>query len=43
MEHHATGFSPNMMMLGMEVFMPIDILMHTAGEHYRDENPAGYV
>ena len=34
MEHHATGFSANMMMLGMEVFTPIDILMHTAGEHY---------
>ena len=27
----------------MEVFTPIDILMRTAGEHYRDENPAGYV
>ena len=43
MEHRATGFSANMMMLGMEVFKPIDILMRTAGEHYRDENPAGYV
>ena len=43
MEHRATGFSANMMMLGMEVFTPIDILMRTAGEHYRDENPAGYV
>ena len=43
MEHRATRFSANMMMLGMEVFTPIDILMHTAGEHYRDENPAGYV
>ena len=42
MEHHATGFSANMMMLGMEVFTPIDILMRTAGEHYRNENPAGY-
>ena len=30
-------------MLGMEVFTPIDILMRTAGEHYWDENPAGYV
>ena len=27
MEHCATGFSANMMMLGMEVFTPIDILM----------------
>ena len=43
MEHRVTGFSVNMMMLGIEVFTPIDILMHTAGEHYWDENPAGYV
>ena len=43
MEHHATGFSANMMMLGVEVFTPIDILMRTASEHYQDENPAGYV
>ena len=43
MEHRATGYSANMMMLGMEVFQPIDILMRTAGEHFRDENPAGYV
>ena len=43
MEHHVMGFSANMMMLGMEVFKPIDILMHTSGEHYRDENPVGYV
>ena len=43
MEHRATGFSANMMMLGMEVFTPIDILMCTAGEYYWDENPAGYV
>ena len=43
MEHCATGFSANMMMLDMEVFTPIDILMHTAGEHYQDKNPAGYV
>ena len=43
MEHCATGFSANMMMLGMEVFTPIDILMCTACEHYQDENPAGYV
>ena len=43
MEHRAIGFSANMMMLGMEMFTPIDILMRTAGEHYWDENPAGYV
>ena len=43
MEHRATGYSANMMMLGMEVFQPIDILMGTAGEHFHDENPAGYV
>ena len=43
MKHCATGFSANMIMLGMEVFTPIDILMCTAGEHYWDENPAGYV
>ena len=43
MEHCPTGFSTNMMMLGMEVFTPIDILMRTAGKHYWDENPAGYV
>ena len=43
MEHRTTGYSANMMMLGMEVFQPIDILMRTAGEHFRDENPAGYV
>ena len=43
MEHRATGYSANMMMLGMEVFQPIDILMRTAGEHFRDEDPAGYV
>ena len=43
MEHRSTGYSANMMMLGMEVFQPIDILMRTAGEHFRDENPAGYV
>ena len=43
MEHRATGYSANMMMLGIEVFQPIDILMRTAGEHFRDENPAGYV
>ena len=43
MEHRATGYSANMMMLGMEVFQPIDILMWTAGEHFRDENPARYV
>ena len=43
MEHRATGYSANMMMLGMEVFQPIDILMQTAGEHFRDEDPAGYV
>ena len=30
MEHRATGYSANMMMLGMEVFQPIDILMRTA-------------
>ena len=43
MEHRATGYSANMMMLGMEVFQPIDILMRTAREHFRDEDPAGYV
>ena len=43
MEHWATGYSANMMMLGIEVFQPIDILMRTAGEHFRDENPARYV
>ena len=43
MEYRSTGYSANMMMLGMEVFQPIDILMRTAGEHFRDENPAGYV
>ena len=43
MEHSATGYSANMMMLGMEVFQPIDILMQTAGEHFHEENPAGYV
>ena len=43
MEHSATGYSANMMMLGMEVFQPIDILMRTAGEHFHEENPAGYV
>ena len=43
MEHRSTGYSANMMMLGKEVFQPIDILMRTAGEHFRDENPAGYV
>ena len=32
-----------MMMLGMEVFQPIDILMRTAGTHYQNEDPAGYV
>ena len=24
-------------------FQPIDILMHTAGTHYHNEDPAGYV
>ena len=43
MEHRATGYSANMMMLGMEVFQPIDILMRTAGEHFHDEDPGGYV
>ena len=43
MEHRSTGFSANMMMLGMEVFQPIDILMCTAGTHYHNEDPAGYV
>ena len=43
MEHRATGYSANMMMLGMEVFQPIDILMRTAGEHFHDKDPAGYV
>ena len=43
MEHRAAGYSADMMMLGMEVFQPIDILMRTAGEHFRDEDPAGYV
>ena len=43
MEHCAKGFSANMMMLGMEVFQPVNILMCTAGEYYKDENPVGYV
>ena len=43
MEHRATRYSANMMMLDMEVFQPIDFLMRTAGEHFRDEDPAGYV
>ena len=43
MEHRAAGYSANMMMLGMEVFQPIDILMRTAREHFLDEDPAGYV
>ena len=43
MEHRGTGYSANMMMLGMDVFQPIDILFHTQGDHFKDENPAGYV
>ena len=43
MEHRATGYSANMMMLGMDFFQPVDILMITAGEHFHDENPDGYV
>ena len=43
MEHRSTGFSANMMMLGMEVFQPIAIVMRTVGTHYQNEDPTGYV
>ena len=45
MEHRATGYSANMMMLGMEVIQPIDILMRTqgSGDDHWEESPADYV
>jgi hypothetical protein len=43
MEHRSTGYSANMMMLGTEVLQPIDILFRSAGEQFRNENPAEYV
>ena len=43
MEHRSTGYRYNIMMFGMEVFKPVDILFCTETYKFRDENPTGYV
>ena len=43
MQHKSTGFSVNIMMLGMEMFQPVNILFCTVNEEFRYKNPAGYV
>ncbi len=43
MVNRYTGFSANMMMLGKEVFTPVDIIFGTQSETYKAENLASYI
>ena len=41
--HRQTNYTPNMMMLGREVTMPVEVMLGTAEVNHNDDQPASYV